>query len=92
MEFSIKLNTIKSGWSIVYNEGLQVIISKKMLLFTLKIHFVLANSEDLDEIPHNAAFHLGLQCLPKYLFMGFPVYKGIMMASHSVSFGLDWLK
>ena len=28
MEFSIKLDTIKSGWSIVYIEGSQVIISK----------------------------------------------------------------
>ena len=28
MEFSIKIDTIKSGWSIVYIERLQVIISK----------------------------------------------------------------
>ena len=71
MEFSIGLHTIKSGWCIVYYEGLQVIISKNLLLFSLKIHFVLANSEDPDEMPHNVAFHLGLYCLPKYLFRGF---------------------
>ena len=31
MEFSIKLHTVKSKWSIVYNEGPQVI--KKILYF-----------------------------------------------------------
>ena len=38
---------------------------------------ILANSTDHDEMQHNAAFHLGLHCLPKYPFMGFPVYKGL---------------
>ena len=33
--------------------------------------FVLANSADPDEMPHNVAFHLGLYGLPKYLFRGF---------------------
>ena len=28
MEFSIKLDTVKSGWSIVYIEGLHIIIYK----------------------------------------------------------------
>ena len=28
---------------------------------------MLANSGDSDEMPQNAAFHLGLHCLPKYL-------------------------
>ena len=28
--------------------------------------FVLANSVDRDEMPHYAAFHHGLHCLPKY--------------------------
>ena len=35
MEFSINLHTIKSGWSIVYIEGSQVIISK--IFFFLNI-------------------------------------------------------
>ena len=34
--------------------------------FSLKINFVLANSADLDEMPHNAAFHLGLRYLQMY--------------------------
>ena len=29
--------------------------------------FVIANSADPDEMPHYAAFHLGLHCLLKYL-------------------------
>ena len=38
-------------------------ISKKTILFlSLKISFVLANSADPDEMPHSAAFHLGLHC------------------------------
>ena len=36
----------------------------------LKTVFILANSAEPDEMPPCAAFHLGLHCLPKYLFMG----------------------
>ena len=51
MEFSIKLHTIESEWSVVYIEGSQVIISKKNIVFlSLKIDFVLANSADPDEM------------------------------------------
>ena len=35
------------------------------------IVFILANSADLYEITPYAAFHLGLHCLPKYLFTAF---------------------
>ena len=38
------------------------------MFLSLKIGFVSANSEDPDEMPHYVAFHLGLHCLPKYLF------------------------
>ena len=31
MEISIKFDTVKSGWSTVYIEGLQVIIFKKKM-------------------------------------------------------------
>ena len=56
MEFPIKFETFKSGWSIVYIEGSEAIISKKKKKFlSLKIDFVLANSADSDEI---SAFHL----------------------------------
>ena len=33
MEFPIKFDKVKSGWSIVYIEGSQVIIFKKHILF-----------------------------------------------------------
>ena len=72
MEFSIKLHTIKSGWSIIYIEGSWVRISKKILyFFPLKIDLVFSSSADPDEMLHYTAFHLGLHGLPKYLFRGF---------------------
>ena len=58
MEFSIKLHTIKSGWSIVYIEGSQVIISKNIIFLSLKINFVLANSAD----PWIYSIYLGMCC------------------------------
>ena len=48
----------------------------KYYIFSLKIEFVLANSADPDEMPHKAAFHLGLQCLSKYTFRDFKSAKG----------------
>ena len=33
--------------------------------------FVLANSEEPDEMLHYAAFHMGLHCFSKYPFIGF---------------------
>ena len=44
MEFSIKLHSIKSGWSILHIEGSQDIIS---IFFSVKVDSVLANSADL---------------------------------------------
>ena len=44
MEFCMKFDTVKSGWSIVCIEGLQVIILKKKTTFlSLKLDFALAN-------------------------------------------------
>ena len=34
-------------------------------------------SVDPDEMQHYAAFHLGLHCLQRYSFRGFPEYKGL---------------
>ena len=41
------------------------------IFLSLKIDFFLANRADPDEMLHNAAFHLGLHCLPKYMSSGF---------------------
>ena len=71
MEFSIEFDTVKLGWSIICIEGPQVIISKNMLYLSQKMNFVLGNSADPDEMPHNAAFHLGLHRLPKHPYWGF---------------------
>ena len=46
--------------SIVYIEGLQVIIPNDIVFFSLKMVFVLANSVDPDEMLHYATFHLEL--------------------------------
>ena len=56
MEFPIKFDTVKSGWSIVYFKGSQVIISKNIFL-SLKIDFVLGYSADPEEMPHHAVWH-----------------------------------
>ena len=44
----------------------------KRNVFCHKIFFTLTNSVDPDEMPHHAAFHLGLHC------MLFPEYKGLI--------------
>ena len=38
--------------------------------------FIFANRADPDEMPHDAAFHLDLHCLPKYLFEDIKNEKG----------------
>ena len=49
---------------------------KNTVFFCLKIFFTFTNSVDPDEMPHYAAFHLGLHCLQKYSFRGYPNTKG----------------
>ena len=46
------------------------------MFFCLKIVLAFTNSVDPDEMQHFAAFHLGLHCLQKYPFKGFPNTKG----------------
>ena len=97
MEVQIKYATVKSGWPIVYIEGFQVIISKNITFLSLRIDFVLANSAHPDEIPHYAAFHLGLHYLPKYTFRGFwslkkeRIYTIVLgMANISINHNSPW--
>ena len=56
----------------------------KNCIFCLKITFT--NSVDPDEMQHNAAFHLGLLCLQKYSFRGFPKHKGLMKCVNETEF------
>ena len=64
MEFSVKFDTVKSGLSIVYIEGLQIKTSINIAFLSLKTDFVLINSADPDETLPYAPFHLGLHYLP----------------------------
>ena len=59
---------IRLEWANVYNwwRGQRLYFKKKNL--SLKINFELANP---NEMPHYAAFYLGIQCLPKYTSRGF---------------------
>ena len=68
------------GWFIVDIEGGHSLIGYnfekiKLFFLSLKIDLVIANSVDPDEMPHKAAFLLGLRCLLKYLIRGFQYTK-----------------
>ena len=58
-------NTIKVGWSHVYNKGLQINFFFQVVFLSLWMVFVLVNRVNPDEMPHDAAFNLGLHCMPK---------------------------
>ena len=72
MYFPIMFDEVRSGWSIIYIQGSQVIYFLNLCL-SLKIEFSLANGVDPDEMLYYAKFHLGLHCLPKYSLRGFSV-------------------
>ena len=56
---------------IVLLKGSQVRFPNNDIFPSLKIFSILENSVDLDEMLHNAEFHLGLHFLPMYPFRGF---------------------
>ena len=64
MPFSIKFDTVKSEWPIIYIERSQVISFKSNGFLSLKIPFVLTNSADPEKMPHYAILHQSLHCLP----------------------------
>ena len=45
------------------------------VFLALKIVFILTNSAGPDEMQLNAAFHLGLHCMQKYMFTGSEIEK-----------------
>ena len=79
MGFPMHVDRISVELPILYFKGSQNfpwdIINYDALL-SLNIVFIFANSADPDEMLHYAAFHLGLHCLPKYLFTGIQNEKG----------------
>ena len=48
----------------------------RVIILSLKIDFVLYNSNDFKENPHSVVYYLGLRCLQKYPFKGFKSIKG----------------
>ena len=57
-----------------------VTISIKMTYFVLQDCFILVNSTD----PIGITFHLGLQCLPKYVFIGLQNKKGLLTGTQEL--------
>ena len=76
MDSSLWFNTINFGWSIVYLGVSHFNFSKNIIAFLSEDLFTLTNSIDPGEMPHNAAFHLGLHYLLKYPFRCFQYTKG----------------
>ena len=52
----------------MYIKGSQANFSKYIAFLSLNIVLVLASNADQDEMPHNEAFRLVLNCLPKSPF------------------------
>ena len=69
MHYPIRIDTISMSLSILYFKGFSVQISINGVFLSLKIVFILANSADPDEMLPYAAFHLGIHCLRKYMFI-----------------------
>ena len=71
----VHIDTISMEWSILYLQG------SHYRNFLILIHFCprrlfLSYSADPDEMLPYGAFHLGLQCLPKYLSTSIQNEKG----------------
>ena len=62
MDLSFWFDAINFGKATVHTLGCQVIVFKSSFFLSEDL-FYLTNSIDLDEMPHNVAFHLGLHCL-----------------------------
>ena len=60
----------------MYLKGSQEKFLNHDVFVSLKVVLILANSADIDEMQHYAAFHLGLHYLPKYPFRVFQYTKG----------------
>ena len=75
---------IQYAWDspLYISRGVRLQFAKNIVFFCLKIFITFTNSVDPDEMQHYAAFHLGLHCLQKYLFRGFPNTKGSRSIFH----------
>ena len=71
MDFPIYIDTIRMILPIVYFKGSQVEFSKLRVIYVPEDCFILANNTDPDEMQDYTAYHLCLNCVPKYTFRGF---------------------
>ena len=56
------------GWEHCLFSHFNICIIYFLFCFPIKSeYFIVESNEDTDEMLHRAAYHLGLQCLPKYL-------------------------
>ena len=69
--WNIKTVFMQNGYRLQWYGIFPLFLIQYLAQLGLLVH-VLANSEDPDEMQHNAAFHQGLHCLPMYLFRGLP--------------------
>ena len=83
--FSMKTKACSSSWIFHKSmDGPYYIVMVTCYTFQIPLCFsledvvVLANNVNLDEMPHYAAFHLGLHCLSKYAFRSHKYVKGIL--------------
>ena len=76
MDSSFWFDTITWYSPLYISWGVRLYIFLNIVFFCMKIFFTFTNSVDPDEMQHDAAFHLDLHCLQKYLFRGFPNTKG----------------
>ena len=63
MNSSFWIDAINLECSMIEKSGHRLQFLNRITVFSLKIIFVLANSVYPDEMPHYAAFNLGLLCL-----------------------------
>ena len=78
-----KLRIVHCTYLGVYGYNFQ----KNIAFLCLKTFFTFTNSVDPDEMQQHAAFHLDLHCLQRYVFRGFPKFKGRELISGA--FGLN---
>ena len=72
MDFPLQIDRTRIGLSIICVKGSQF----NLVFISMKFGLTLTNSADPNEMPLFAAFHLGLHCLPKYIFKSLQYTKG----------------
>ena len=70
MDYPIHIDKIGLELCILYSKGLPVKIPVKLCICVPEDCFILADNADPDKMPHCETFHLGVYCLPMYLFIG----------------------